>query len=489
MNVEQEIFRAVIVGLIYIAIFGTASAAHILFPKSFEISRKTAHFLAGIAALSFPYIFQSHITIFILSFLFIIFITVTKLKKALNSIHGVKRISFGSYLYPVSIYITFLLAADNPPFYFISILVLAVSDAAAALIGERYGTIKFDMGGNVKTLEGTISFFLVSFLCVQIPMLVLTDINELSVIIVSITIALVVTGLELISLAGTDNIFIPLGTYYLLYKVSARSLEANVETIMQLLLAVILVAAIFGNIRYINFSGKIAILLLSFSSLAVAYYEWFLPVMLFNIGFAVLLRKYGKAMNIKAAYFDVRSVLYLGMPAVFLMFIAAIFDIYKELYLPFMMTLSSQSAIVAALMLNEIYSSDDEPDKEKTTLLRSFVVSAASVVGIALLPVILFQKTGQFFVMILLFSLSFAAFAVNYLISKIFHESYSNDMHLRLRISFVSTIICAIIVFLIQSISFPSADVLYRYSMKRSSPPAIVNVINMINLNQRGSDG
>ena len=75
-----------------------------------EFTRKFAHFSATLATVPFPYIFPSHWYILVLAVLFFGALYITKYTKQLNSIHDIERKSMGSYLLPLSIYITFLIS-------------------------------------------------------------------------------------------------------------------------------------------------------------------------------------------------------------------------------------------------------------------------------------------------------------------------------------------------------------------------------------------
>src|SRR5690606_29393355 len=74
-----------------------------------EYSRKFAHVASTMATLPFPYLFDSHWVILGLALLFSTVLFATQKFRQLDSIHGVSRISYGSYLLPIAIYLTFLI--------------------------------------------------------------------------------------------------------------------------------------------------------------------------------------------------------------------------------------------------------------------------------------------------------------------------------------------------------------------------------------------
>ncbi len=90
----------------------------------------------------------------------------------------------------------------------LSLTFLAISDVAAAFVGERYGRIKlFD-----KTLEGSIAFFITSLICgillMQLPKIQTAGFNLQLVILGALTATLV----EFLPLKIDDNFTVPIIT-------------------------------------------------------------------------------------------------------------------------------------------------------------------------------------------------------------------------------------------------------------------------------------
>ena len=107
----------------------------------------------------------------------------------------------------------------QPWFYVISILILAISDALAALVGKNYGANEYLVDvGTRKTIEGSITFFLTSFLIVHLILLLTTSTGRLESVLIALLISIIVTVFEGVSLKGADNLFIPLATIFILSK-------------------------------------------------------------------------------------------------------------------------------------------------------------------------------------------------------------------------------------------------------------------------------
>ena len=135
-----------------------------------EITRKFAHFTATLATVPFPYIFTSHWYVLILAAIFFVVLFATQFCKQLKSIHDIERKSVGSYLLPFSIYITFLISCllDNKFLYILPMLILAVCDPMAAILGmstkKNNGKIKLFGIKTTKTVIGSCAFLVTSFI-------------------------------------------------------------------------------------------------------------------------------------------------------------------------------------------------------------------------------------------------------------------------------------------------------------------------------------
>lgn len=181
-----------------------------------EITRKFAHFTATLAVIPFPYIFTSHWYVFVLALLFFIGLFVTQFSKQLKSIHDIERKSIGSYLLPLSIYLTFLISyhMENKFIYILPMLILAICDPMAAILGiniKKYnGRIKLFGHKLNKTWLGTGAFLLTSFIISIIALYFHLELFNMRTFGLALAIAVTSSLAELISWRGSDNLTIPL---------------------------------------------------------------------------------------------------------------------------------------------------------------------------------------------------------------------------------------------------------------------------------------
>ena len=185
---------------------------------SAENSRKSVHILMGLTVLIFPYIFHEPWSVWLLAMLSLsLFYALRHYKRVRenlgDALYRIERKSYGEIYYTLAIALSFTLA-PNQESYMAAILTLTFSDALASLVGVRYGHYLVSLMGNKKSLEGSSAFFFTTLL---ILFFITQDIP------LALTLALLLTLIELLSVKGIDNILIPLATLGLLTLLSGQS--------------------------------------------------------------------------------------------------------------------------------------------------------------------------------------------------------------------------------------------------------------------------
>lgn len=189
-----------------------------------EVQRKLIHAGLGLYSLTFPWIFGSAWEVGLLTTLAALFLIAVRsvpfLKSGLGSgLHGVERFSLGEVFFAFSIGMVFFLAQGSLVLYILPLLILALSDAAAALVGSSYGRRSFPVEEGKKSWEGSMMFFLTAWLLSLIALLIFSGTPRVNVVFVSLITALIGTMVETTSWKGLDNLFLPLGLFLLLKKI------------------------------------------------------------------------------------------------------------------------------------------------------------------------------------------------------------------------------------------------------------------------------
>ncbi|HEX3941533.1 MAG TPA: hypothetical protein VHX11_08640 [Acidobacteriaceae bacterium] len=182
-----------------------------------ELSRKLVHMGMGIVCLSFPWLFRTAWPVWLLAAVagvsLLALRSVPLLRRELGGVlHDVGRTSFGELYFPFGVAVVFTLARGHTILFVIPVALLTFADAAGALVGKRWGRVKYITLEGQKSIEGSAAVGIVACLCVLIPLLA-TGHTIATSLLAGLIIGLFGLMLEAISWRGTDNVFLPLAAF------------------------------------------------------------------------------------------------------------------------------------------------------------------------------------------------------------------------------------------------------------------------------------
>lgn len=210
---NQNLLHTFYLALAFLTLFVSAEVLHRKFHVKSEITRKYVHIATGLLTMLFPSLIHNHWLVLGLCSSFLIILLASMKYEMLPSINAVKRTTRGSVLYPIIVYGCFLahIHYGQLLFYFLPILILALCDPMAAVIGKLKPLGTYTWFGYTKTLSGSVSFFVCAMILSLILLLNLTEITPIQGLIISVTISLVTASLEAMTHKGYDNLTIPAG--------------------------------------------------------------------------------------------------------------------------------------------------------------------------------------------------------------------------------------------------------------------------------------
>lgn len=345
-GLQTELLHALGLAGAFMVIFLLGETIRRLVPSSPELPRKFVHCAGGLTALSFPWLLNRHWTVLGLAAGFSLILAIAKMKGFLKSVHGVERKSYGAMLFPVSVYVVFLLGHDKPVLYFVSILVMTVSDTLAAVVGGRYGSIRYEVEGITKSLEGSTVFFFVTFLCVHLSLLLMTGTERLDSVLISLVIALLVTGFEAVSPTGSDNFFVPLGTYFILAKMTKNPLPETVEQIWILFAMIVVTGIISLKSRLFRTTGLIGMILVNYAAWSLCGFAWFLPLFLGQILLYLLVSYFVDKVAEEITGYQIKVLFYSALLPTLLIFASNATHELELFFLPYITSIVAQLAII-----------------------------------------------------------------------------------------------------------------------------------------------
>lgn len=203
----------------FAALFVLAEVLFHVFSVRVEYTRKLVHLGSGLISLLFPLYLNTPLEVLVLCGSFTGILLMSLRLKLLPSINAVERKTRGSVLFPlvvVGCYMAFWWS-QNYLFFFLPMMILAVSDPLAALVGKRLKIGAFSIGGNHKTIVGTITFLISAFALCFFSFYLFSDCPTCPIhLALCLNIAVSTALAECISNNGYDNLSIPLTTILLL---------------------------------------------------------------------------------------------------------------------------------------------------------------------------------------------------------------------------------------------------------------------------------
>lgn len=279
--------NALIVAAVFLVIFAIAEYLRYFHQVKTEVTRKFVHLFSGLVALSLPFLFSSGISIFALGLGFMGILLVTKKIGWLQSVHRVNRKSSGAFVYPLSILLVLVLSGGKPVSYQLPLLVLAFSDAFAALIGKTYGRVHFRIHNQTRSLEGSLAFVVISFVITLIPLLLFTEVGRAEALLIAFILSVLITCLEAISVHGLDNIFIPVGTLFTFEKLITLNIDQLTYWLAMMLGLFALLMFSYRKKR-LTVAGMLEGFLIAFAALILGGVAWCVPLLIyyatFNLG-------------------------------------------------------------------------------------------------------------------------------------------------------------------------------------------------------------
>ena len=213
-------FVSLAIAFLYVAaLIALAEILRRVFCVPVDITRKIVHIGVGMGALVITSFFR---TWFIAIIGPLVFIVVNWVSYRANIFHGIEtgeRRQFGTIFFPLSFVILVPSLWSRPTVLAASFMPLTWGDAAAAILGQRFGSHRFTLFGQASSVEGSLAMFAASFVATCFALLAFGQPIATSALI-STAVALPATFAEALSPMGIDNLTVPLISALTLFALS-----------------------------------------------------------------------------------------------------------------------------------------------------------------------------------------------------------------------------------------------------------------------------
>ncbi len=245
-----------------------------------ELARKALHIGMGTITLTFPWLFESRLSVVLLALAAAAVLIAVRILPRLggigNVLHGVGRKSLGEIYFPFGVAILFFASHGDPMLYTPPLLLLTFADSLAALTGVAFGSRHYTTDDGAKSIEGSVAFFVTAFFATFVALVIWSPLEWKTILLVAVLFGMIGVLLEAIAWRGLDNIFIPVLGF--LFLDAFLVLEAFDLLWRVALLGGFLVFAFVWKARTtLNDSALLGSALYGYLTLAVGGVMWMLP--------------------------------------------------------------------------------------------------------------------------------------------------------------------------------------------------------------------
>ena len=277
-TLQREALAFVAIALPVGLVFGLGELLHRRRLASVEATRKLAHVGAGVVVLGLPWAVGTHWTVLALSAGFVGVLGLTRRLGWLPSIHAVQRKTRGAHLYPVAVYLVFLLSDADPLLFMVPMAVMALSDTGAALAGRRYDSPRYRVVDDHRSLAGSSAFFGLTFVLVFVGLALSGEAELPAVLVISLLASVLATAVEAVSVVGLDNLLVP----YAVFVVLRATLGQPPATLSHWVLGLIVVLGLLlvtQRLTRLNVTGLLALMVAGALSWGIAGAAWFVVLL------------------------------------------------------------------------------------------------------------------------------------------------------------------------------------------------------------------
>jgi phytol kinase len=310
----------------FLLLFVTGEVLYRVMHLPTEHTRKLSHLGAGVAIMSFPWLFDHSAPVILLSLSFLGILGAAKALGLLQSIHNVQRKSAGAFYYPLAVIAMWLLSDGDPVLFCAPLAIMAVADTGAAVVG-RHGEAKYRVFDGERTFEGSATFFGLAFLIVMVTLALAQRPGWPEMLLVTLVVALLTTAVEAVSVRGSDNVLIPYAAWLVLERTLRIGLVELEVWLIGMIVAAGIVVATWRAVE-MTASGGLLTFVLGTLSYTLAGPEWLIPLVSLHLIF-VLFRRPEIETDLRAVFPSTAGALFLvlvyahtGSPGVYPAFLA-----------------------------------------------------------------------------------------------------------------------------------------------------------------------
>jgi uncharacterized protein (TIGR00297 family) len=258
-----------------------------LFPTH-SLSRKLVHALVGVAIALSPFVVERLEPMLLLGAIFLFFNGATHLLRWLPGMHAAQR-GWGTVLFVIGygliLLFCWVLFPEIRYAFTLAMLVLALADPAAALVGRAVRPPRIWVGE--KTVAGSAAMFGVAFLVIGLSLYLLRSMDRLywpdwMMLVAALGGAGVATAAEVLSRNGWDNVTVPVSVALLIGWMGLQEPIYSLRLLLGLMIGISFVWVAW-RVEALSTSGAILTFLMAVTFFGLGGWAWSVPVIVFFV--------------------------------------------------------------------------------------------------------------------------------------------------------------------------------------------------------------
>ncbi len=193
-------------------VFGLLGLAEVLRRKlgyESDFTRKVIHIGVGMLSWILPFIFSQPWPFLLACFGFAILNFLDWRFGFFRAMASSNRQNLGTVYFPIAAAAVAYIFWDTPPIMVASLMPLTLGDGLAPVIGKKFGRHEYRIHNSVRTMEGSIGFFLVTAIGVWLTLWIMPgnpELTSLEAVAPALVVALATSLVESVSIWGVDNL-------------------------------------------------------------------------------------------------------------------------------------------------------------------------------------------------------------------------------------------------------------------------------------------
>jgi len=364
---NDTVGAAILVALFMVIIAAAEFWGHWRDPNPERI-RKAVHFSGGLSSLLFPFLVKSPWIVFGMVIAFAGILWIGEKGEYLKCLTSVKRKGKGSVYFPLAIAGLFYISQERLWLYVTSILILTISDSAAALVGSSYGKIRYQVGKeDLKSLEGSLIYCLITFITIQTTLLLMTDLPKTSCVLSALLVSVLLTGIESVSVKGLDNLFVPILASFTLLKFTTKPVSEIAFQCISMFCIFLILFIIIYTLKILTIRNSILFVFFTYANWSIGSEDWAIPVFITFIFYSIWRLV---IPNVNYHEVETRALVRALLVPVSILMLSNVFQMNKELYGPFLV-----STVITFIYGSWIYLLNCKKLRDRIRLLLCILLS------------------------------------------------------------------------------------------------------------------